>query len=71
MILKLLLNIQMICKTFIKIFKNTIQKKKCKVLLVFDNMIADVIINKKLNPVETELFTRDRKLNISLAFITQ
>ena len=71
MILKLLLNIQMICKTFIKILKNTIQKKKCKVLLVFDNMIADVIINKKLNPVETELFTRDRKLNISLAFITQ
>ena len=45
--------------------------KKRKVLLVFDDMIADIIINKKLNPVETELFTRGRKLNISLVFITQ
>ena len=34
-------------------------------------MIADVINNKKLNPVVTELFIRSRKLNISLVFITQ
>ena len=41
--------------------------KKCKVLIVFDDMIADMINNKKLNPIVTELFIRDRKLNI---FIT-
>ena len=66
-----LLNIQIIWKTFIKILKNTIQENKGKVLLVFDDMIADIIIYKKLNPIVTELFTRNRKLNISLVFITQ
>ena len=34
-------------------------------------MIADMINNKKLNSIVTELFTRGRKLNISLVFITQ
>ena len=34
-------------------------------------MIADMINNKNLNPIETELFIRGRKLNISLVFITQ
>ena len=34
-------------------------------------MIADMINNKKLNPVVTELFIRGRKLNISSVFITQ
>ena len=34
-------------------------------------MIADMINNKKLNPVATELFIRGRKLNISIVFITQ
>ena len=34
-------------------------------------MIADIIINKKLNPIVTELFIRARKLTISLVFITQ
>ena len=45
--------------------------KKRKILIVFDDMIADIINNKKLNPVVTELFIRGRKLNISIAFITQ
>ena len=45
--------------------------KKCKVLIVFDDMIADTINNKKLNPVVTELFVRGRKLNISIVFITK
>ena len=45
--------------------------KKLKVLIVFDDMIADMLTNKKLNPIVTELFIRGRKLNISLAFITQ
>ena len=34
-------------------------------------MIADMISNKKLNPIVTELFIRGRKLNISIVFITQ
>ena len=34
-------------------------------------MIADLLSNKKRNPVVTELFVRGRKLNISLVFITQ
>ena len=34
-------------------------------------MIADMIHNKKLNSIVTELFIRARKVNISLAFITQ
>ena len=46
-------------------------KKNRKVLIVFDDMIADMINNKKLNPIVTKLFTRDRKINISTAFITQ
>ena len=45
--------------------------KKRKILIVFDDMIAEMLSNKKLNPIVTELFIRDRKLNISLVFITQ
>ena len=45
--------------------------KKRKVLIVFHDMIADVINNKKLNPVVIELFIRGRKLSISIVFITQ
>ena len=45
--------------------------KKRKILIVFDDMIADMLSNKKLNPIVTELFTRGRKLNISFVFIMQ
>ena len=45
--------------------------KRRKVLIVFDDMIADMINKNKLNPVVTELFIRGRKLNISIAFISQ
>ena len=45
--------------------------KECKILILFDDMIADMINNKKLNSIITELFIRGRKLNISLVFITQ
>ena len=45
--------------------------KKRKILIVFDDMIVDMINNKKINPVVTELFIRSRKLNISIVFITQ
>ena len=42
-----------------------------KILIVFDDMIADMINNKKLNPIVTELFIRGRKLNIFIVFIMQ
>ena len=45
--------------------------KKRKILIVFDDMIADMLSNKKLNPILTELFIRGRKLNISLVFLTE
>ena len=45
--------------------------KKRKILMVFDDMITDMINNKKLNSVIIELFIRRRKLNISLIFFTQ
>ena len=38
---------------------------------MFDDMIADMLSNKELNPIVIELFIRGRKLNISLVFITQ
>ena len=51
-----------------------ISKKKRKILIVFDDMIADMLSNKKLqssNPIATELFIRGGKLNTSLVYITQ
>ena len=45
--------------------------KKRKILIVFDDIIADMINIKKLNPVATEMFIRGRKLNILIVFITQ
>ena len=44
--------------------------KERKILIVFDDMIVDMISNKKLNPTVTELFTLGRKLNNFLVFIT-
>ena len=45
--------------------------KENKILIVFDDMIADMIQNKKLNSIVTELFIKGRQLNVSLVFITQ
>ena len=45
--------------------------KENKILIVFDDMIADMIHNIKLNSIVTKLFIRGRKLNKSLFFITQ
>ena len=55
---------------FTIILKNNPESEN-KVLIVVDDMIPDMINNKKLNPVVTELFIRIRKLNISLVFIRQ
>ena len=56
------------------VYKNIDQyntNKERKILIVFDDMIADMFNNKKLNSIVTELFIRDRKLKISVVFITQ
>ena len=42
-----------------------------KVLIVFDDMIADIMKNEKFKAIIKELFIRCRKLNISVVFITQ
>ena len=70
MTLKLLLNTQMICMIFIKILKNTIQINNVRILIVFDDMIANMLNNKKLNPIVNELFIKGRKVSISLVFVT-
>ena len=53
----------MISCIFIKILKNAIKVKN--VLIVFDDIIADMLRNNQVIPVVTELFIRERKLNIS------
>ena len=49
--------------------KNSIQIKT-KILIVFDDIIADML-NMRLNPIVSELCIRGRKVNISLVFVTQ
>ena len=61
----------MIWVIFTKILKNTIQLRIRNILIVFHDMIAVILSNKKLNPAVAELFIRGRKLNVSIAFITQ
>ena len=46
-------------------------KGKITILIVFDDMIADIMTNKKIQAIIKELFIRCRKLNISLVFIMQ
>ena len=43
--------------------------KKRQILIVFDDMIADMLSNEKFNPIVTELFIRGRKVNISLVLL--
>ena len=45
--------------------------RKRKILIVFDDMTADIMTNKKFHAKTEELFERCRKLNISLVFIAQ
>ena len=46
-------------------------KRKRRILIVFDDMISDIMTNKKFQAIIKELFSRCRKLNISLVFIKQ
>ena len=43
--------------------------KKDKILIVFEDMIADMLTNKKLSPIVTDAFIRGEKLSISLVYI--
>ena len=54
-----------------KIIEEYNQNKKRKILIAFDDMTANMVSNRKFNPIVTELFIRGRKLNISLLFTTQ
>ena len=45
--------------------------RRRKILIIFDDMIADIMTNKRFQAIIKELFIRCRKLNISLVFITQ
>ena len=54
-----------------KIIEEHSPNMKRKILIAFDDMIADMISSKKLNLKVTELFIRGRKLNIYLIYITQ
>ena len=64
MVLKVLLNTQIIWVLFIKILKTTIQIRLY--LIVFEDVISDMLSNKKFNPIVTELFIRGKTLNICL-----
>ena len=56
------------------IYKKNIEEynanKKRKILTVFYDKTADMLSNKKLNPIVSEILIRERKLNISLVFVT-
>ena len=65
-----LLNTQTLWMMSTTILMITNQKKR-KILIVLDDMIADIMANKRFRAIIKELFIRCRKLNISLVSITQ
>ena len=66
-----LLSVQILWMTFKRILMTTTLIEKGKILMVFDDMIADIMTNKEFQAIIKELFIRCRKVNISLLFITQ
>ena len=56
---KFFLNTQIIWMIFIKILKKTIQIRNRKILIVFDDMITDMLSNKKLNPIVTKILLEE------------
>ena len=59
--------IEYLCVVYKNIDKYNIDRER-KILIVFDDIVADIIKNKKLNSIVTELFIRGRKLDISQYF---
>ena len=45
--------------------------RKCNILIVVDDMIVDIISNKKLNQIVSEISIRGRKLNITFILLKQ
>ena len=67
-----LLSVQIEWMTFIRILIDDYNpSRKRKTLIVFDDMIADIMTNKKIQAILKELFIGCKKVNISLVFITQ
>ena len=66
-----LLSAQTLWMMFMRILTTTTQTGKEEILIVFDDMIADIMTNKKFQAIIKELFIRCGKLNILLLFITQ
>ena len=66
-----LLSIQIQWITFMRILMTTTQTVKKNFLIVFDDVIADIMSSKTFQAIIKELFIRCRKLNISLVFIIQ
>ena len=60
----------MTCRIAIKIFEESNPHRQRKVLIVFDDSIADMITKHKHDQILTELFIRGRKLNSYIVFIT-
>ena len=71
MILKLLWIIQNNMQDVYKNIEEYNPGKKHKIFIVFDDIIADMINNQKVNSIVTEFFIRGRKHNISIVFFTQ
>ena len=65
------MDVQILWMMFMRILMITTQAAKRKVLIVFDDMIADITTNKKFQVITKDLFIRCKKLNILLFFITQ
>ena len=51
---------------FIKNIEEYDPNKECKILIIFDDMVADILSNKKLHAIETELFVAGTKLTFPL-----
>ena len=68
MILLLLLNILILWMIFYLILKTIIKEEGKKALIIFDDMISHVMSGKKAQQILKDLFTRCRKLNISICF---
>ena len=63
-----LLNVRVLWMTFIHDYDPS---RKRKILIVFDDVISEIMTSKKCQAIIKELFIRCRKLNILLVFITQ
>ena len=70
MILKFSLDTSKIQITFKNIEEYNTNKKH-QILIIFDDMVADMLSNKNLKPIVIELFVKGTKRNISFVFITE